>query len=129
MRPKAQIGKLANYGWPRYEGKAVYDSSKPFNGKGQLVSPTYVYGHGGGACSVTGGYVYRGSAVAAAQGRYFFGDYCNGVIWSGHASAEGLADVRREAFTVKGLSSFGEDTAGELYATSLDSGTVYKLAP
>ena len=37
--------------------------------------------------------------------------------------------LRREPFTVPGLSSFGEDTAGEIYATSLDNGTVYKLSP
>jgi glucose/arabinose dehydrogenase len=129
VRPKALVGKRANYGWARYEGKSVYDSGKPLRSAGQLVSPTYVYPHSGGACSVSGGYVYRGSAVPAAQGRYFFGDYCSGTVWSGAASARGLSDVRRESFSVAGISSFGEDPSGELYAASLDSGTVYRLAP
>ncbi len=128
VRAKASVGKLANYGWPRYEGRSVYDSQKPLGRKGALIFPTYVYGHDAG-CSITGGYVYRGTAVSAAGGRYFFGDYCSGTIWSGRASGTRLIDVRREEFTVAGLSSFGEDGNGELYAVSLDNGTLYKLTP
>ena len=80
-RNAARVGKLANYGWSRYEGKAVYDSHKPLVRKGDLIFPQLVYSHREG-CSITGGYVYRGSAVPAAQGRYFYGDYCSGTIWS-----------------------------------------------
>ena len=49
--------------------------------KGDLVFPQWVYSHADG-CSVTGGYVYRGASVPAAKGRYFFGDYCTGIVWS-----------------------------------------------
>jgi glucose/arabinose dehydrogenase len=126
-RPRARIGKLANYGWNRYEGKSVYDSTNRLRGAGQLVFPTWVYGHDDGACSVTGGYVYRGAAVPAAVGRYFFGDYCNGRLWSFRVSGSGRASpARQEPFSVPSLSSFGEDARGELYATSLE-GALYKL--
>jgi hypothetical protein len=65
--------------------------------------------------------------VPAARGRYFYGDFCEGTIWSLRAVGGKLqGSPRREAFKVPNLSSFGEDAAGELYATSLD-GTVFKL--
>src|SRR3954449_13080895 len=71
FRAAARIGKLANYGWRRYEGKATYDSNKPLVHKGDLVFPQWVYSHSAG-CSTTGGYVYRGANVPSAKGRYVF---------------------------------------------------------
>jgi len=126
FRAKAKIGRLANYGWNRYEGRAVFDSANPLRRAGQLVFPTWVYSHDSGACSVTGGYVYRGSAVPAARGRYIFGDFCNGRIWSFKAGKGRTSAVRTELFEVPAVSSFGEDGNGELYATSL-AGTLYRL--
>ena len=124
--PRARVTELANYGWDVYEGRAQFESKEP-NSRGRLTFPIHVYGRGDG-CSVTGGFVYRGSAVPAARGRYFFGDYCTGNIWS-LVVAEGRAsDVRREATRIPNLSSFGEDARGELYAASL-SGRVYRLRP
>ena len=64
-------------------------------------------------CSITGGYVYRGKKVPRLAGRYVFGDYCSGTIWS--IPARGGA-MRVEPVRVEGLTSFGEDLAGELYA-------------
>ena len=124
VRPRASLGRLANYGWSRYEGRSLYDSSRQLQGPGQVVQPVAVYSHRFG-CSVTGGYVYRGSAVPAARGRYFYGDYCSGRIWSLRYSG-GKASVRLEPMKVSGLSSFGEDLRGELYAVSLE-GRVYRL--
>jgi glucose/arabinose dehydrogenase len=122
FRAKARIGSLANYGWARYEGRAVYDPNKPLLKKGDLVFPVTQYSHAGGACSVTGGYVYRGAAVPAAAGRYFFGDYCSGTIWSYvRGSAPTVVPTR-----IGNLSSFGEDANGELYAVST-SGGLYQL--
>ena len=92
---------------------------------GASCSPVHVYGRGDG-CSVTGGFVYRGSAVPDARGRYFFGDFCTGTIWSLVMSGGRATDVRREGTRVGSLSSFGQDARGELYATSLD-GRVYRL--
>jgi glucose/arabinose dehydrogenase len=124
-RNAARIGLLANYGWPRYEGKSTYDAAKPLLRKGDLISPVAAYSHGGGACSITGGYVYRGTSVPGAQGRYFYGDYCSGTLWSFRAGNGRLSAPRVEG-KIASLSSFGEDGNGELYATSLD-GTVFRL--
>jgi glucose/arabinose dehydrogenase len=123
--PRAQLGELANFGWDVYEGRARYEDKQP-NSQGRLVFPVEVYDHDGGSCSVTGGFVYRGSAVPEASGRYFYGDYCSGAVWSLRVEGGGAVDVRREPFNIPGLSSFGEDARGELYATSLQ-GRVFKL--
>ena len=63
---------------------------------------------------------------AAAKGRYFYGDYCSGTIWSLRLAGGAAAGIRKEPFTVRGLTSFGEDTAGELYLVGGDA--VYRLA-
>jgi glucose/arabinose dehydrogenase len=127
FRPRAKIARLANYGWNRYEGRSVYYNLNPLRRTGDLVFPVWQYSHAAGACSITGGYVYRGSDVPSAVGRYYFGDYCNGRVWSFRVNARGRASTPRlEPTPMHGLSSFGEDVNGELYATLLD-GTVYKL--
>ena len=123
-RPAAAIGRLANYGWHVFEGRARYSNGAL--GPGQLVSPVYVFSHADNNCSVTGGYVYRGHAVVAAVGRYFFGDYCSGSIWSLRITNGGATDVRREPFRVDTLTSFGEDASGELYLAN-GGGRIYKL--
>ena len=115
---------LENYGWSRYEGSRRFENGDL--GPGKLVFPVFEYGHDKG-CSVTGGYVYRGSARAAERGRYVVGDYCSGTIWSFRISEGGASDVRTEPFEVDGLSSFGENAAGELFAVSLD-GTIFRLS-
>ena len=115
---------LENYGWDVYEGRASFEDKRP--GPGRLKMPVYVYDRGQG-CSVTGGFVYRGAAVSSARGRYFFGDYCSGRIWSMKVVSGKARSVRPEGFRVSSLSSFGEDADGELYLTSLEGG-VYKLA-
>ena len=123
-RNAARVGRLANYGWSRFEGKSVYDSHKPLVRKGNLISPVLVYSHSEG-CSITGGYVYRGAAVPAARGRYFYGDYCSGTVWSFPAGNGKTGESRVEG-KIDALSSFGQDGNGELYATSLN-GTLYRL--
>jgi hypothetical protein len=89
------------------------------------VWPVLTYSHSAG-CSVTGGYVYRGSAMPSFVGRYIYGDFCSGTIWSFPAGANGKTGPVRVDGKVDQLSSFGQDGNGELYATSLD-GTLYKL--
>jgi glucose/arabinose dehydrogenase len=125
FRRASRIGKLANYGWSRFEGNAVYDAGKPYTNKGDRVRPQQVYSHSLG-CSITGGYVYRGSAVSSAKGRYYYGDYCSGTIWSFRTGPNGKAGAPRVEGKVDQLSSFGEDGNGELYATSLN-GSLYRL--
>ena len=69
--------------------------------------PQWVYSHSDG-CSITGGYVYRGSSVPAAAGRYFFGDYCSGTVWS-FVAGKGRASAPADMGKIANLSSFGED--------------------
>jgi glucose/arabinose dehydrogenase len=123
FRPRAQIGTLANYGWRAFEGLTRY-SNTPL-GPGELVQPIQVYSHSDG-CSVTGGYVYRGRAIAAAVGRYFYGDYCSGIVWSLRVQGGRATDVSREPFHVSSLTTFGQDAAGELYFGT-EGGRIFKL--
>jgi glucose/arabinose dehydrogenase len=117
---------LENYGWDVFEGTHEFEDKQP-SGNGKLVFPIYEYSHGQG-CSVTGGYVYRGKAIPSAQGRYFFGDFCLGTIWSLVVVNGEATDVRTHSINVDSLSSFGEGRNGELYAVSL-GGAVYRIAP
>jgi glucose/arabinose dehydrogenase len=125
FRPARNLDLLANYGWSRYEGYSVYSSAHRYANVGQKVRPVLVYSHAHG-CSVTGGYVYRGSAVPAARGRYFYGDYCAGTVWSFRVGSHGRASAAVVSGQVPSVSSFGVDGNGELYATSLD-GTLYEI--
>jgi glucose/arabinose dehydrogenase len=125
VRTPAQQRFLSNYGWRVWEGRSRYTLGQSVNPRGRLVFPILVYSHSVG-CSITGGYVYRGKAVPAARGRYFYGDYCQGTIWSLRVVNGKLRGVRREPFKVLNLSSFGEDAAGELYTVGL-GGELYKL--
>jgi glucose/arabinose dehydrogenase len=121
--PKASPG-LENYGWDVYEGRSKFEDKAL--GPGTLVGPVAQYGHNEG-CSVTGGYAYRGSN-AALRGRYIYGDYCSGLVWSFKIVGGSATALRREAFKIDGLTSFGEDIAGELYGVS-HGGTIYRLTP
>jgi glucose/arabinose dehydrogenase len=126
-RPRAKISTLANYGWHLFEGPDPRFPDSP-RGPGELVAPVHAYNHDDAACSIIGGYVYRGHRVPAAVGRYFFGDYCSGKVWSLRIRDGQAVDVRTEPFRrVRGLTSFGEDAAGELYLAT-DTGRIFKLA-
>jgi len=115
----------ANFGWARYEGTRTYDADTDLDPPTPVVFPIFEYGHGEG-CSVTGGYAYRGKAVPAAVGRYFFGDYCSGTVWSLRVAGGKAVGVRRE-LEVSSISSFGEGARGELYLVSHE-GSIYRLA-
>ena len=115
---------IENYGWDVYEGREKFEDKAL--GPGKLVFPVAQYSHDDG-CSITGGYVYRGSN-ASLRGRYIYGDYCSGLVWSFKISGGKATALRREGFKISSLTSFGEDTAGELYAVS-QGGTIYRLTP
>ena len=121
--PVASTG-LENYGWDVFEGSELFEDKDP-NPAGELIDPIVEYSHDFG-CSVTGGFVYRGSAVPQAKGRYFYGDYCTGTIWSFVVENGRASDERRHSVVVDELSSFGEGLDGELYLVSQE-GTVYQL--
>jgi glucose/arabinose dehydrogenase len=116
FRAAARVGRLANYGWSKYEGRAVYDGGKPYVRKGDVVWPAVTYSHSVG-CSVTGGYV--------VNGRYYYGDYCSGTIWSFKAGGGRLSKPVQSGH-VGNLSSFGVDGNNALYAVSTD-GALYAL--
>jgi glucose/arabinose dehydrogenase len=127
FRPRAKIGTLANYGWSRYEGLSTYNPKVRIPNPAQLVKPFWTYRHSDGSCSVIGGYVYRGSSVPAARGRYFYGDFCTGAISSFKVGPKGRASaIVKLAKTIPSLTSFGEDAHGELYAVGID-GSLYGL--
>ena len=117
---------LINYGWDAFEGNADFEPGN-LNPAGKLVGPIATYGRSSG-CSVTGGHVYRGQKVPAMKGRYFYGDFCQGTIWSLKVDSSGKArGKKRHPFRVSSLSSFGENARGELFMTSL-GGSIYRLA-
>ena len=121
--PRSSPG-LENYGWDVYEGSGRFEAKGA--GPGELVFPIYEYNHSRG-CTVVGGYVYRGSARKAERGRYTFGDYCSGTVWSLRVSGGKATAVRVEPFEIPSLTSFGENAAGELFATSHE-GVVYRIS-
>ena len=118
---------VANFGWNHFEGTHVYQSSTTMLTRGVYHPPVAEYPHSEG-CSVTGGYVYRGAKIPSAVGRYFYGDYCSGTVWSLKIVNGRATSVRRESFKVEGLSSFGQGADGELYLMSVSSGDFYRLA-
>jgi uncharacterized repeat protein (TIGR03806 family) len=120
------IVRGANYGWRRMEGLACYNPSTNCN-DGTLTLPLHVYQHTGGNCSVTGGFVYRGAALAPDLfGAYVFGDYCTGNLWALRYDGTRVTETRLVATGATNVSSFGEDAAGELYVVLL-GGTIQRL--
>jgi glucose/arabinose dehydrogenase len=123
-RIPAGTSDIVNLGWDVYEGRSVYEDKQP--GPGRLVGPVAQYSHDEG-CSVTGGYVVRGAAPRELVGRYVYGDYCSGTVWSIPAGDAPERTPRKEPFTVGSLVSFGEDLQGRLYAVSA-TGVVYRIS-
>lgn len=118
---------LQNLGWGPFEGgRRNPEGGDALTGGGTLVWPVVTYRHGDDGCSVTGGQIYRGAAIPQLRGRYVFGDFCTGRLWSVAPRGAGVGRLRRERPTAPQLTSFGADARGELYATSA-GGTVYRL--
>ncbi len=115
-----------NYGWNIMEGTSCYNAST-CNKQG-LELPVLEYRHLGNACSVTGGFVYRGTAIPEIAGHYFYGDYCAGFVKSFKFQNGSATEERTWEFgNIGNVLSFGQDSAGELYITS-GNGTVYRIA-
>jgi glucose/arabinose dehydrogenase len=126
FQPATSIGG-ENYGWRRMEGFHCYNPSS------NCVDPSFTmpvieYPHTLGACSIIGGYRYRGTQILAMRGAYLYGDYCTGTI--SIATQTGTAWTPKTLFTTSiSISSFGEDVAGELYVLDVAKGIVYKIVP
>ena len=117
----------ANYGWKIFEGHDCFDPAAGCEPPPAYANPIFVYGHSLG-CSVTGGYVYRGSAIAALVGDYLFGDFCSGRIWRLGRTTAGW-EAEQLAETDFRISTFGEDETGELYLADYLRGVIYRLDP
>ena len=125
--PVAGAGKGVNFGWNIMEGTHCFrEAACDQTG---LTLPVFEYSHQEG-CSVTGGYVYRGSAIPALQGHYFYGDFCQGWVRSFRYEAGAVTDETEWPSLTPGGSvlSFGEDAAGELYVLD-QGGRVSKVVP
>ncbi|MGH9192380.1 MAG: PQQ-dependent sugar dehydrogenase [Acidimicrobiales bacterium] len=115
-------GRGANLGWNEMEATHPFEGgSNPEGG----VLPVFEYSHDEG-CSVTGGVVYRGSAIAGLGGAYLFGDYCQGDVRALRVRDGQVTEERTFDAHVDELVSFAEDADGEVYALSLQGG-IYRL--
>jgi len=112
-----------NWGWNPMEGTLCFGGGNcpgyvPACHQPPVAEPFLEYGHDGGNCSVTGGFVYRGRAQNFV-GTYLFGDFCSGRIW-GYWTGIGRSIVRELPERVRLLTTFGEDRDGEIYLGTSD---------
>jgi glucose/arabinose dehydrogenase len=113
-----------NYGWDRMEGKHCF-SRCPLAGD---TLPIVEYTHAGGNCSITGGYVYRGTLNASLIGKYVYADFCSGRFWSVPWN-DVVATQRKNADSGLLITSFGEGEGGELYVVTIGGRLLQVRAP
>lgn len=129
-----------HFGWDTLEGTLCYEPGTGCDRSGKIM-PVHEYDHRPTnstpygtqyGCSVTGGYVYRGCKLPDLRGKYFFADYCAGWVKSFRWTPDGIADlVHHPSLSGGAISSFGEDSQGELYIVELhdSDGKIYKIVP
>lgn len=111
-----------NFGWRCYEGNSAYNTSG-CAAMATMTFPLAQYTHTGGACSVTGGYVYTGTTFPNLQNKYFFADYCLNRI--GYVNSSGTITYSTTFGGANNFTSFGENKNGELYVTN--GSTIYRV--
>lgn len=111
-----------NYGWRCYEGNIPFNTGNcpPHS---DLTFPFAEYGHINGNCSITGGYVYRGSNYSDIEGLYFFADYCSGMI----GTVDNAGNLINHGNFPGMWVSFGEDVNKKLYIVDITEGKIYKI--
>lgn len=117
-----------NYGWPVKEGNQCYRPASSCSNTG-LTGPLATYTHDP-ACSIAGGYVYRGNQMPEVKGTYFYGDYCGGWVRSFRITSSGLQEefpALASPLINDNVVSFGEDASGELYVV-MASGRIYRIS-
>ena len=115
-----------NFGWNAFEGRSPFEGGGAVQGRAP-VGPVAQYTHDDG-CSITGGYVYRGTRVPALRGRYVFADFCDGTLWTMRAGPKPgpkREDTGRLGVTLSNVTSFGEGLNGDLYV--LANGSLYRF--
>jgi glucose/arabinose dehydrogenase len=115
-----------NYGWRLMEGFHCFTPSTNCN-DGTLTLPVVEYSHADSSCSITGGYRYRGTQSPRLLGVYFYGDFCTGKIWGLSQNANGSFTSRLLIDSALMITTFGEDTNGELYVDDYGTGVVYAI--
>lgn len=127
VTPAAGAARGANFGWNVMEGRHCYASTSCDTT--QFTLPVLEYSHASG-CSITGGYVYRGAAIPALQGHYFYADYCSGWVRSFRLQDGQAVDQFQWPTLAPGgaVPSFGQDAAGELYVMNA-GGQVFRIVP
>lgn len=120
------ITKGGNYGWKIKEGNDCFDATGNCN-QASLVAPVWAYEQGTNGRSVTGGVVYRGKKLPNLIGKYVFGDYVSGKIWSLKYDGSKATDSGDKISNVNSVSAFGVDANGELYILDYGAGKIYSL--
>ncbi len=122
-----------NYGWRIMEGTFCHDpdpvdpdcpAATPSCGSPLYTSPSFEYDHGGGKCSITGGFVYRGPEHVSLLGRYLYGDWCTGELWA-NSALDGWVP-KALPLTLDSITTFGEDARGNLYLS--EGANLYRLS-
>ena len=124
-----------NYGWDCYEGNSLASASSGCSTTAtcapasMFTFPVHQYSHGGGRCSVTGGYVYRGAQSPSIVGHYFFADYCSGDFYSLTTPDNGMTWNLNSFGVPVGFNptTFGEGADGEVYVAGQGSSTIYRI--
>ncbi len=113
-----------NYGWRKYEGNGVFNASDPVPSNPSATFPILTYGRSQGV-SITGGHVYRGTAVPSLDGLYLYADYAFGNVWSLNLNT--LSNTL--LFNTSGInvSGFGVDQNNELYFIGYNNGRIYRF--
>ncbi len=115
-----------NYGWNLCEGN--FDFSGSGCSTPGIHAPVVDYSRSNGNCSVTGGYVYRGTSIPALQGEYIYGDFCSGRIWSLSNGTPPLTPVMLTDSSLQ-ISSFAQGQDGEVYVLNYGAGTIFRIDP
>jgi glucose/arabinose dehydrogenase len=115
-----------NFGWPTFEGTRSFDPNR--RGPGTPIPPIFDYSHGGGNCSITGGFIVRDRKLRSLYRRYVYADLCAGDIRSLVPRLGGARNDRPHGLSVSSPTSFGEGRKGKIYVAS-GAGPVFRLKP
>lgn len=129
LQPASSSGG-ENYNWPCMEANHVYDAGRDCDNYGISTDPPLEYAHGLNdsiGCSVTGGFVYRGTQFPQLYGTYLYGDFCTGTVWAASPTGS-IWTSSLAADTNYLISAFGENEAGELYVASYGAGAIYHIS-
>ncbi|MEQ1700630.1 MAG: PQQ-dependent sugar dehydrogenase [Ilumatobacteraceae bacterium] len=118
-------GRGVNFGWSAWEGTHPFNDDQSPDG---ATPPIFEYPHGDQGCSVSGGTVYRGSAIPSLAGWYLFSDYCSGIINALQAT-DGVLTGQLRLGTLSAISAIGDGPDGELYVLSVGTGVVFRIDP